>query len=241
MSRHFVLAGYVLFLTLSATSAEDISSLLSRFQSEQTVAAKEAIILEISQNHPDAAPQLLKIARSTTDIDTKWLAIRGLGYLRYQPAAQFLVSSLRSPHHYVRANAARALGEMKAYSAREELISLLKTEQDNGVLEQTTLALEMIKAAEAAPVLKARTDIVSNPQARCWFIGGIAVLGSRADVSFIAKHLYEGDQVVAMCAASGLQQLTGEDLHLGVHPGPNDPSEAISKAKAWWEVNASHW
>jgi HEAT repeat protein len=156
MSRQFVVTACVLLWASSATGVENISSLLSRLQSEQTVAAKEAIILEISQHHPDAAPQLLQVARSTTNIDTKWLAIRGLGYLKYQPAAQFIVTSLASSHHYVRANAARALGEIKAYSAAVQLINLLKTEQDNGVIEQTTLALEMIKAVEAVPVLKAR-------------------------------------------------------------------------------------
>jgi len=241
MIRQFVVAACVLLRALSGTSAENISSLLSRFQSEQTAAAKEAIILEISKHHPDAAPPLLQIARSTTNTDTKWLAIRGLGYLKYQPAAQFLVTSLESPHHYVRANAARALGEIKAYSAAARLINLLRTEQDNGVIEQTTLALEMIKAVEAVSVLKARAEDVSNPQTKCWLIGGIAALGSRNDVSFVAERGYDGDQVVAMCAASGLQQLTREDLHLGVHPGPFSPSEAISKAKAWWERSASDW
>ena len=241
MNRDFVVVACALIWAVSATDGQDISSLLSRFQSEQAVAAKEAIILEISQRHPEAAPQLLQIAKSTRNIDTKWLAIRGLGYLKYKPAAQFLVTSLASPDHYIRANAARALGEVKAYSAAVQLMKLLKTEQDSGVIEQTTLALEMIKAVEAVPVLKARAENVSNPQTKCWLIGGVAVLGSKKDVSFVADRLYEGDQVVAMCAASGLQQITGEDLHLGVHPGPFDPSAAISKAKAWWERNGNDW
>jgi HEAT repeats len=227
--------------SFASTDSDELSLLLIRFQSERDIARKEAIILEVSQKYRDAGPQLLQIAESTSDLDTEWLAIRGIGYVKYQPAAPFLVTSLASPYHYVRANAARALGEIKAYSAATHLISLLKSEQDNGVIEQTTLALEMIRARESIAVLRARAENVSNPQTECWLIDGIAMLGSGKEASFIAERLYNDEQVIALCAATGLQQITGEDLHLGIHQGLFSPSEAISTAKGWWERNASNW
>lgn len=99
----------------------------------------------------------------------------------------------------------------------------------------------MVKASEAVPVLQARADNVSNPQTQCWLIGAIAVLGNRSNVPFVAKRLYSENQIVGMCAAESLQQLTGEDLHLDIHPGPISPSAVISKGKVWWENNASNW
>lgn len=120
----------ILLLALSAMADGDLGSLISRFQSERTVEAKEAVLFDITQHHPEAGQQLLQIAQETDDIDTKWLAIRGLGQLKYQAATQFLIHSLSSPHHYVRANATRALGELRANSATPELLGLLKTEQD---------------------------------------------------------------------------------------------------------------
>jgi hypothetical protein len=220
---------------------EGVESLISRFQSERTVEAKEAILFDITQHHPEAGRPLLDVARETNDPDTKWLAIRGLGQLKYQPAMQFLISSLSSSHRYVRANAARALGELRANSAKSELLGLLKNEQDNGVIEQTALAVEMLKVSEAVPALRARADNVSNAQTQCWLIGAIAVLGNKSNAPFIAKRLYVDDPTVGMCAAGALQQLTGEDLRLGFHEGPISPSDIISKAKLWWEQNASRW
>jgi hypothetical protein len=224
-----------------AFSTDDIASLLSRFKSERNLAAKEALMLELVQHHPDAGPQLLKVATSTHDTETRWLAIRGLGELKFRSALPFVIDSLSSPHHYVRANAARALGEMNIYTAAPKLIALLKTEPDNGVIEQTSLALQMIKARKALPVLKARADNVQNPQTECWLLGAITDLGGRGDVLFIAERLYDKRDSVALCAATDLQEITGENLQLGLRPGPFDPSAVISKAKNWWQSNAHRW
>jgi hypothetical protein len=43
-------------------------------------------------------------------------------------------------------------------------------------------------------------------------------------VSFIAERLYDKDQLVGLCAAKALQQVTGEDLHLGIHEGGLNPA-----------------
>jgi HEAT repeat protein len=89
---------------------------------------------------------LLKIASTTEDTDTTWLAIRGIGRLRFKDAAPFLKQSLSSRSNYVRANAACALGEIHDVSATPDLMRTLKNEQDSGVIEQTALALQMLGA-----------------------------------------------------------------------------------------------
>jgi hypothetical protein len=225
----------------AAQTGGDLSTLLSRFESERSIEKKEAIIFDVSEHHPEAGPQLLRIAESTSDIDTRWLAIRYLGHLKYEPATEFLLGCLSSPHHYVRANAARALGDIRASKSEEALIKLLKTDEDDGVIQQTALALEMLKAVKAVPVLKLRADEVRDAQTECWLIGAIAVLGSRTDVPFVAKRLYDHQVIVGYCAAEALQQLVGENLHLGIHEGPGNLSEPIAIAKEWWAKNAAKW
>ena len=58
------------------------------------------------------------------------------------------------------------------------------------MIEQTALALEMLKAEDGLPVLQARAKNMSNSQTECWLIGAIAVLGDRKNVLFVAKRLY---------------------------------------------------
>jgi len=227
---------------LATPDSGELSSLLLRFQNDRDIARKEAIILEISLKYPQAGARLLQIAKSTSDVDTEWLAIRGLGYLKFAPSRKFLIGCLRSPHHYVRANATRALGEIHAVSAGPELIKLLKAEQDDGVIQQTSLALDMLKTIKALPVLKLRADNVQDSQSECWLIHAIAGMGTQNDVPFVAKRLYDTDESVGLCAAIELQQLTGVDMNLAVPiNGGMNRSEPISKAKNWWETNAATW
>jgi HEAT repeat protein len=61
--------------------------------------------------------------------------------LKFRQAAPFLTKSLQSDE-YVRANAARALAELRYSAAAPPLIHLLEVEQDAGVIEQTSLACE---------------------------------------------------------------------------------------------------
>ena len=69
----------------------------------------------------------------------RWMAIRGIGTLKYERAMPFLVKSLLSEHPYVRSNSARTLGDMKVHAAERALVALLRGEQDGGVIEQTSL------------------------------------------------------------------------------------------------------
>jgi len=88
-----------------------------------------------------AAMTLAEIVRETKDPDAKWRAIWALRDLRYKNAAPLLLECLKDHHHYVRANAARALGDIRIQAASAPLIDLLKQERDGGVIEQTSLAL----------------------------------------------------------------------------------------------------
>lgn len=92
-----------------------VASLIRQFRDAGAIPAKERILYRLAQRGGDAGKQLLRLAETTDDADTRWLAIRGLGVMKFTDAAPFLIDSLRSSEHYVRANAARALGEIRLY------------------------------------------------------------------------------------------------------------------------------
>src|SRR5437868_14818733 len=176
-------------------AAQDLSTLLSRFQAEQDRAAKEAILENITTGYPDAGSALLNIASTTEDTDTTWPAIRGIGWLKFKDAAPFLKQSLSSRSNYVRANGARALGEIHDLSATPYLMRTLKNEQDSGVIEQTALALQMLGAREAVPLLKTMAANPS-PQTRVWILGAVERLGSKPDIPFFATFLFDENEIV---------------------------------------------
>ena len=66
--------------------------------------------------------------------------------MKYGPAMPFLKQCLKSKSIYVRANSAAAIGEIKDPSAAADLIELLRTDNDSGVIEATSLALLSIGA-----------------------------------------------------------------------------------------------
>jgi HEAT repeat protein len=234
----------LLCVTLTAASRFAVAqdevptvSLLLQFSETHHVADKEKILDRITQRGQEAGPLLLQLARSTGDNDTRWLAIRGLGTLKFADAAPFLIESLKSREHYVRENAARALGELQYSRASPVLLRQLEVEQDAGVIEQTSAALVMIKVPAAIPILKTRMSFNSG-QTRCWLLDAIASLGSEHDIPFIAGFLYGSDSsgtVVPLCAASALATLTGEDFGLPRSSGLFNSQAAISRAQGWWE------
>lgn len=221
---------------------DDLSTLLSRFQFEHDRTAKEAILENITSGHPEAGEGLTKIARETGDSDTKWLAIRGIGRVKFRDAAPFLRESLNSQSAYVRANAARARGEIRDSSAATDLIRVLKTEEDSGVIEQTALALQMLSAHEALPALKAKMSNPS-PQTRLWILGAVQTLGSRADVPFFADFLFDSDETVASFAAGAIERFTGEDF--GLPKSVSGPcglgEEGVQNAQRWWNNHRQDW
>jgi HEAT repeat protein len=137
----------------------------------------------------------------------------------------------------VRANAARALGEIHEFSAAPNLIRILKTEPDSGVIEQTALALEMLEAKAAVPALKDRIGNPS-PQTRMWILGAIEVLGSKKDVSFFSNFLSDKDQRVAALAARVIERFTGQDFGFPrCRSGPCSYGDGVKNAQSWWNTH----
>ena len=223
-------------------SAQNLPTLLSDFVSVSDRATRELILFDITEHHPEAGPALLKIAIKTEDTETKWLAIRGIGSLKYKEAAPFLRESLRSSSNYVRANSARALGEVHDASAAADLIHTLAVEEDSGVLEQTSLALLMLDAKEAIPVLKAKSNNAS-PQTRVWLVGAIEALGSK-DVSFFAAFLFDKNDFVAGYAAHAIERITKQDFgfpECGKTNGPCGNGYGVENAQRWWNTHKLDW
>ncbi len=219
---------------------ETLPLLISQLESTQDLEAKERLLNAITTGFPCSGPALLKLAETTDDIDTRWMAIRGIGMLRYEKAVPFLVKSLRSGHHYVRANSARTLGDMRAYSAERPLIALLKGEQDGGVIEQTSLALWRIGARDAVPVLKSKASHPSV-QTRMWIFQAIGDLGTEDDVPFLAERLYEENLMASMSAAQAVERIMGLDFGFPKREGRSSPDEGIRNARRWWEAHKSEW
>ena len=112
--------------------------LLQDFRAETDLVRKEQLLNKILRQR-DAGSALLRVAMRTDDIVTKWMSIRGIGMVKYGKAVPFLIDSLAHRDPAVRANAARALGEIGTRSASADLIRLLGDEKDGSVIEQTTL------------------------------------------------------------------------------------------------------
>src|SRR5271169_3972973 len=223
-----------LSLWFCPTPAQDLAGLLSDFVSLSDRTQRELILLKISQHYPEAGPPLLKIATETKDTETKWLAIRGIGHLKYKEAAPFLKESLHSSSNYVRANSARALGEIHDTDAIPDLIRVLAVDEDIGVLQQTCQALQMLDAKAAIPELKVRSNNLS-PQTRLWMIGAIDSLGSK-DVPFFAHFLFDENESVAAYAAHAIERITKQDFgfpHCG-EQGACSYGPGIENARRWW-------
>lgn len=229
--------GYLLIvLALSAVPAYcRPDDLLTKFVAETEQARKEQLLNEIVRQ-PDAGPALLRLAQHPNDTLTKWMSIRGLGMVKYGKAVPFLIHSLSDEHPYVRANAARALAEIRDSSASLDLIRLLGHENDGGVIEQTTLALRMLGAKAAVPGLK-RVAPHPSSQTRCWVLQAIGTLGSKDDVPFLAKYLYDANDIVDRCAAQAVEEITGQDFGLPKQSGLTDPHQGIDRARRWWETS----
>jgi hypothetical protein len=229
-------------MLLGAAFAQDLNSLLLQFVGERDRASRELVLENIVEHHPDAGPALLNIAQNPPDPDAQWLAIRGIGRLKYEEAAPFLKRCLSSKSAYVRANSAAALRGIHDTSAIPNLIVLLTREEDSGVIEQTALALSMLDAKEALLALKDKAGNPS-PQTRGWIIQAIVHLASREDVPFLAGCLFDGDATVEAFAARGMEQLTGEDFRFArCGPGPcGCGEEGVRNAQRWWKAHGGEW
>ena len=93
-----------------AQLSEPIASLLIRFDNQHDLAAKERLLIAITSQGLGAGPALLRLAKSTANSDTRWMAMRGMATLHFTACAPFLEASLKDSDALVRSNAARALG-----------------------------------------------------------------------------------------------------------------------------------
>jgi HEAT repeat protein len=224
----------VIALSASRTYCRS-DDLPAKFMAETDQAKKEQLLDELVRQ-PDAGPTLLRVAMQANDVLTRWMSIRGIGIVKYGRAVSFLINSLTYQHPYVRANAARALGEIRDRSASASLILLLGREKDGGVIEQTTLALRMLGAKEAVPGLKKVAPHTSS-QTRCWVLQAIGTLGGKKDVPFLAKYLYDANDIVDMCAAQAVEEITGQDFGFPKKSGPMSPQHGVERARRWWETS----
>jgi HEAT repeat protein len=197
-----------------------------------------------------AGETAMELARTTLDPDAKWMAIRILGNLHHERAIPLLLTSLSDPHHYVRANAARALGDMRVAGAAEPLRELLQQEKNGGVIQQTSLALTNLRSKGAIPALKGASRH-EDVQTRMWVLQAIGELGARRDVSFLAAFLEDPNDLVQMSAAQAVRThpldqdgkqvraTSIRGLPMGVNvdaPGLTTAEETFLQALLWEEA-----
>jgi len=192
-----------------AQRSESTASLLRRFDNEHDLAAKEHLLLTVTNKDAGAGPSLLRLAESTTNADTRWMAMRGMATLRYTDCAPFLVASLKDSDALVRANAARALGDLRIKDASSPLLAMFAAEQEPPAIQQASLALRMLNIKAAAPHIREKIPAFTG-QTRVWLIEALGALGSASgDVPLIAGYL---DEMVSDMAATEAIQVGRREL-----------------------------
>ena len=226
-------------LIVVAQTSEPIGGLLLRFDNEHDLAAKERLLLTLTGQDPLAGPVLLRLAESTANSDTRWMAMRGMATLRYTACAQFLESSLKDSDVFVRANAARALGDLRIGTAAAALMVMFAAEKEPAAVEQASLALRMLDIKSAAPFIRQKLPVFTG-QTRSWLVQALGELGSVDDVPAIAGYL--DDMATEWAATFALAQLSG------VNFGPHRmnglsayPEPATLAARAWWQSHKGAW
>ena len=220
-----------------AQRSEAAASLLRRFDNEHDLSAKEYLLLIVTKD-AGAGPSLLRLAQSTTNSDTRWMAMRGMATLRYTACAPFLEASLKDSDALIRANAARALGDLRIRKASDPLLAMFAVEQEPPAIQQASLALRMLNVKAAAPHIRKKIPAVTG-QTRAWLIHALGALGSAADVPLIAGYL--DDMMSDGAATEAIQELAGVSFGprtLGVSGYP--PPETIA-AQAWWKSHKDQW
>lgn len=178
-----------------------------------------------------AGEALIKTAVESKDDDARWQAIRKIGELKYKPAIPLLLKSLSDPHHYVRANAARALSDMNVREAQQPLVELLSHETDGGVIQQTTLGIRKFGAKEALPALR-RLANHEDQQTRIWVLQTIGQFGSKEDVTCVASYMDSPEIMMQSFAAEMLGGMANQDF--GVVKQGLSGMHHIGAARDWW-------
>lgn len=221
---------------------ETLASLLVKFDGEHDPAAKERLLGEVTDlgltlQGSETSLALLRLAQTTPNPDTRWMAMRGMATIHCSECAPFLRASLKDPNAGVRANAARALGDLRITVASGDVLAMFAAEQDPGAIEQASLALRLLKITQAAPSIREKIPEYAG-QTREWLIQALGTLGERADVPLIASYLdgRESDK-----AAEAIGELAGVDFG-SWHPGLSSvPSTRTLAARAWWKSHRDAW
>jgi hypothetical protein len=215
-----------------------LNTLLHRFDNEHDPASKEQLLLALTRQAPGAGPALLRLAQSTPNADTRWMSMRGMVTLSYTGCVPFLEASLKNSDPLVRANAARALGDLRIGSATGPLLTTFAAEQDSGAIQQTSLALHMLQVKAAAPYIREKIPLYPG-QTRAWLIQALGALGNASDVPLIARYLEDGSCESAPALA--IAELTGVGFGF-IHAGLGGcPTPVTVAARAWWQSHKDEW
>ena len=90
----FLLIGPLMPFILAQTPAST-ASLLLQFDNQHELAVKERLLRTLTTEDKGAGPALLQLAESTTNSDTRWMAMRGMATLHYAACSSFLEASLK--------------------------------------------------------------------------------------------------------------------------------------------------
>jgi hypothetical protein len=217
------------------------ADLYARFDNEHDLARKELLLRQITDDRTSAGPTLLHLAEHTANSDTRWMAMRGMATVHYKTCAGFLEVSLKDSDPTVRANAARALGDLRVTSSGPKILAMFAAEKDTGAIEQASLALHMLDVRAAAPYIRLKIPKYTW-QTRAWLLQALGALGSSTDVPLIARYLSSSDMASAMAATNALEELTG--ISFGPHPdGPfgYPPPADVLAAREWWKSHEAGW
>ena len=164
------------------------SNLYARFDNEHDLARKERLLGQITNDRLSAGPTLLHLAEHATNSDTRWMAMRGMATVQYEPCAGFLEVSLRDPDATVRANAARALGDLRVTASGPKIQAMFAAESNPGAIQQTSLALHMLDVRAAVPYIRNKIPLYTW-QTRAWLLQALGALGNSTDVPLVAGYL----------------------------------------------------
>ena len=215
-----------------------LTALLHQFDEEHDLARKERLLGQVTSQYPLAGAALLRLAQSTSNVDTRWMAIRGMATLHFKSGTPFLEQSLRDSDAGVRANAARALSDLLSKTSAKPLLAMFVVEREDSALEQCSLALKTLSIKAAAPVIRQKISETTG-QTRSWLIQALGRLGDRSDVPLIATYL--DVQGAEWAATDALQELTGVDFGI-IHTGLTSyPPPSTLAARAWWQAHSDAW
>jgi HEAT repeat protein len=231
------LAFTIAFAVCASAQTTQLTALLHRFDEEHDLARKERLLGKVTSQYPSAGAALLRLARTSANVDTRWMAMRGMATLRFKSSTPFLEESLRDSDASIRANAARALSDLRSRTSAEPLLAMFVVERDDSALQQGSLALKTLGIKAAAPILRQKISETTG-QTRAWLIQALGRLGDPSDVPLIASNL---DVLGGSAATEALQELTGVDFGI-VHEGLTGyPPPSTLAARAWWQAHSDTW